>query len=150
MSRLRRTLVLALTAVAVVLGLTSPAGAAYSDSATVTSSVSTVKVAAPTALSTAGTKCETSSDAATMRYTTTLHAKLSWAASPTRGVSGYLVIAVFSDGSTYPVTQVAAPATSVTGDYDAYYATQNVRVVVMTLTSYGWTATSSLSGVIKC
>jgi hypothetical protein len=150
MTGLRRALVLVLAAVTVTLGLTSPASAAYSDTATMTSTASTLKVAPPTSLSTAGTKCETSYDAATMRYTTTLHAKASWVASPTRGVSGYLVVAVFSDGSTYPVAQVAAPATSVTGDYDAYYATQNIRVIVMTLTSYGWTAASSLSGVIKC
>ena len=149
MTHLRRALVLVLAAVTVTLGLTSPAGAAYGDTATLSSTTSTVKVAPPTSLSTAGTRCETTYDAATMRYTTTLHAKLAWTGSATRGVSGYLVVAVFSDGGTYPVAQVAATATSVTGDYDAYYATQNIRVIVMTLTSYAWTAASSLSADIN-
>jgi hypothetical protein len=150
MTRLLRTLVLTLAAMAVLLGLTSPAGAAYSDKATLSSAVTTLAVAAPATLSTAGTKCTSTYDAATMRYTTTLHAKVSWSTSPTRGVTGYVVTAVFADGTRYPVAQVAAPATSVTGDYDAYYATQNIRVTVTTLTSYGWTATSPMSGVIKC
>jgi len=150
MSSLRRTLVLTLAALAVVLGLTSPAGAAFSGQAVLTSSVTALTVAPPTALSTGGTKCDSTYNAATMTYTTTLHAKVSWAASATRGVTGYVVSAVFADGSRYPVAQVAATATSITGDYDAYYATQNIRVTVTTLTSYGWTATSPMSGVIKC
>ena len=45
---------------------------------------------------------------------------------------------------------VDAATTSLTGDYDSYYATQNIRVVVTTLTSYGWTGESQPSGVIKC
>ena len=150
MSRLRRTVLVLAVVLAVVPGST-PAQAALSAGAkSLTAGVTAVRVAAPANVSTAGTKCETTYDPATMVYTTTLHAKVSWGASPTRGVTGYVVTAVFSDGSKYPVAQVAAPATSITGDYDAFYATQNIRVIVTTYTSYGWTAVSSQSGVVKC
>ena len=150
MTRLRRTLVLVLTAVAVVLGLTSPAGAAYRDTATASSSVTTLTVAPPTSLSTAGTKCVTTYNAWNNTYSTRLDAQLSWKASATRGVSGYVVRAYFTDGSSTPVAMVGPTATSVKDSYDAYYATQNVRVTVTTTTSYGWTAESEKSGVIKC
>jgi hypothetical protein len=60
------------------------------------------------------------------------------------------VTAVFSDGTRYPVAQVDASTTSLDGDYDGSYATQNIRVTVTTLTSYGWAKESAPSGVITC
>jgi hypothetical protein len=152
-NRLRRAAVLTAAALAVTLGLSAPAQAALTDTAPkFTASVTTIKVAAPTSVSTGGTKCTTTYNATTGTSTTTLNAKVSWPASTTsRGVTGYVVTAVFSDGTKYPVAQVSASTTSLSGDYDASYASQNIRVTVTTLTAYGWTAESApSSGVIKC
>jgi hypothetical protein len=151
MIRIRRAAVLLSIAAAVLLGGAFPADAQFSNSAALpTMAITSVNVAAPTGLSTAGTKCTSTFDATTGITTTTLNARISWNASASRGVSGYLVTAVFSDGTRYPAAQTNAATTTVTGDFDAAYATQNIRVTVTTLTSYGWTKESALSGVIKC
>jgi hypothetical protein len=153
MTGTRRALVLLTTALTLVLGPTATAQAAYTDRSPVLSATATtIKVAAPASVSTNGTKCTSSYDPWTGTTTTTLNARVSWPASTTtRGVTGYVVTAVFSDGTKYPVAQVNAATTSLSGNYDAYYATQNIRVTVTTLTSYGWTAVSApSSGVIKC
>jgi hypothetical protein len=149
----RRWLLLPVIAVALVLGAAAPANASFSRSASLAPiSVATLKVAAATNVSTAGTKCVTTYDYSTGTYTTTLQAKISWTPSTTtRGVTGYLINAVFSDGTEYPVTSVGPTATSVSGSYDAYYATQNIRVTVTTMTSYGWTAeTAPTTKAVSC
>jgi len=149
MNRLQYSALLLLGVVLMLLAPITNALAAMDDRATLpTMGVTTTTVAAPGNLSTGGTKCVSSFNNGT--YQTRLQAKVSWTASTTRGVSGYRVIALFSDGTRYPVAQVDAATTSLTGDYDSYYATQNIRVVVTTLTSYGWTGESQPSGVIKC
>jgi hypothetical protein len=149
MTRIRRATVLLSIATAVLFGGMLPADAKYSDGAALpTMAISSVNVAAPTGLSTAGTRCDSYWNG--YAWITTLHARISWTASPSRGVSGYLVTAVFSDGTKYPVAQLSAATTSLSGDYDASYASQNIRVTATTLTSYGWTKESALSGVITC
>jgi hypothetical protein len=151
MIRIRRAAVLASMTAAVFFGGVLPADAQFSNSASVpTMAITAVDVLAPGNLSTAGTKCTSSFDATTGVTTTTLNARISWTASPSRGVSGYVITAVFSDGTKYPVAQVGPTTTSLSGNYDASYASQNIRVTVTTLTAYGWTETSGLSGVIKC
>jgi hypothetical protein len=57
---------------------------------------------------------------------------------------------LLSDGTRYPVAQVGATTTSLGGNDDACYASQNIRVTVTTLPSYGWTEESGPSGVITC
>ena len=149
MTRIRRIAVLLSTATAVFLGGMLPADAQFANSTSVpTMAISSVDVLAPSNLSTAGTKCTTAW--VPPNWVTTLNARISWAASPSRGVAGYVVTAIFADGSRCQVAQVGPTTTSITGNYDAYYATQNIRVTVTTLTSYGWTEESGLSGVIKC
>jgi hypothetical protein len=148
MTRFRRTAVLLSTAAAVLFGSVLPADAEFSNSAATATAITTVDVTAPGNVSTGGTKCTTTWNGWT--WVTTLNARVSWTASASRGVSGYVVNAVFSDGTKYPVAQVPAGVTSISGDYDAAYAAQNIRVTVTTLTSYGWTEESGLSGVIKC
>jgi hypothetical protein len=147
-----RRLLLPLVAAGLVLVGTGTAQAAYDSSASLpTTSVATLKVAPPTGLSTAGTQCVTTVDPTTGTTTTTLQAKVSWTASTTtRGVTGYVVSAVFSDGTRYPVTSTDASTTSVSGTYDAYYASQNISVVVTTTTSYGWTASTAPSSAVTC
>ena len=150
MTTLHRGLLVLTVAIAGLVGLTAaPAQAAYTDKAALTAlTVGTATVAPPTSLNTGGTKCATTYDAAG-NPTTTLQARLSWTASPTAKVTSYEVIA-YATGWSYTVTSVAAPTTVVTGTYDSYYATQNIQVTVRARTSYGWTAESVKSGVIKC
>jgi hypothetical protein len=134
-----------------MFGTMLPAQAAYADTATAQPmTITTVDVAAPTNLLTNGTKCTADYDRSTNAWTTTLNSKLSWTGSSSRGVSGYRVTAVFTDGTRFPVAQVGAGATSLTGYYDASYGPQNIRLTVTTLTSYGWTEESSFSGIIRC
>jgi hypothetical protein len=149
MKRLRYATLILIGAALMLLGPITAALAAMDDAATLPAmTVTTTTVAGPGNVSTGGTRCVSSYNNGT--YQTRLQAKVSWTASTTRGVSGYRVTALFSDGTSYPVAQVGAATTSLTGEYDSYYATQNIRVVVTTLTSYGWTGESQPSGVIKC
>ncbi len=149
MTTLRRSALLLAIAVSIVLGLgTSPAQAAFHDATTMPASIGTTTVVPPTKLSTAGTKCVTRYDSWGRAYTT-LEAKLTWTASSTAKVTSYEVVA-YASGWTYSVTTVNGSTTTVTGSYDSYYATQNIQVTVIARTSYGWTAESAKSGVIKC
>jgi hypothetical protein len=149
MTSIRRAVVLLSTTTAVLFGAVLPADAQLGDSAsTPTMAITTVDVQAPTNLSTAGTKCDTTWNGWT--WVTTLHAKVSWRASTTtRGVTGYRVVA-HVNGFPYPIQDVPAGVTSLTGDYDASVTSNTITVTVTTLTSYGWTEESAQSGVIKC
>jgi hypothetical protein len=146
----RRGLLITTAVMVTLLGLTAaPAQAGFTDATAMKPvTVGTVTVAPPTGLNTGGTKCDVTYDAYG-NPTTTLNARLSWTASTTAKVTGYEVIA-YATGWSYSVTTVAAPTTVVTGSYDSYYATQNIQVTVRARTSYGWTAESAKSGVIKC
>jgi hypothetical protein len=152
---LRRNLLLVLITIATVIGLTAgTAQAAFDDKAALTPlTVSTLTVAAPTGVNTAGTYCSTAiSYVNGVSYSTrTMHATVSWkASSTTRGISGYRVTAWFPDGSSYPVGDVPAGVTTVSMDVDGSYGSQNIRVTVTTLTSYGWTTPSAKSGALTC
>ena len=75
---------------------------------------------------------------------------MSWRASTTtRGVTGYRITARVN-GFPYPIQDVPAGVTSLTGDYDASITSNTITVTVTTLTSYGWTEESAQSGAIKC
>jgi len=150
MTRIRRLAVLVSTAAALVLAVALPASATFAETGTkAVASVTTVTVEAPSNLNFGGTKCTTTTnwDGST---TTTLNAKLSWRASTSRGVSGYRVVALVN-GYPYPIDEVPATQTSLTGTYDASVVNNNnISVTVTTLTSYGWTKQSQQVGVIKC
>jgi len=149
MTSIRRIAVLLSITTAVLFGAMLPADAQFGSSASVpTMAITTVDVQAPTNLSTGGTKCDTTWNGWT--WVTTLHAKLSWRASTTtRGVTGYRITARVN-GFPYPIQDVPAGVTSLTGDYDASITSNTITVTVTTLTSYGWTEESAQSGVIKC
>jgi hypothetical protein len=145
----RRALLLLSAILTLALTTTSTAQAALTDKAP-TLTASTLAVAAPGSVSTGGTKCVSTYNSWNGSTTTTLQARVSWKASTTtRGVSGHLTTAYFSNGTSTPVAWVDAPGTSVSGTYVSYYA-QNIRGTVTTVTDYGWTAESHLSGAIKC
>ena len=78
---------------------------------------------------------------------TDLSVTASWSASATRGVNGYLVNAHLADGTVtrWPTTSAGTLSTSSTVDADGLV--YQPRLSVTTLTSYGWTARSALTGV---
>jgi hypothetical protein len=152
MYRLQRIALVMIGITLMLLGPITEALAAFDNSAKVTTmSVTTITVAAPTGVDLGKTTCTSSYDATTGVTTTTMHARLDWNASTTtRGVSGYLVTVHLADGTKYPYAMTNAATTALTGDYDASIQTQNIRVSVSTLTSYGWTAESPISRAIRC
>ena len=156
MTSTRRILILIGLTVAVIVGASIPASATFSESVTVPTTVQTITVEAPGNVSTAGTKCATynttwNATTGTWNTASELQAKVSWRASTTpKGVTGYVVTAVFADGTKYPIQTVPSTQLSVSGNYDVAYASANIRVTVTTMTSYGWYKESALSGVIKC
>ena len=86
----------------------------------------------------------------TVTKNTMLSVSVSWPASGSRGVSGYLVNAHLSDGSTFLMAQNAAGTLSTSQVVDADNLAYQPRLSVTTLTSYGWTAQSAISGYISC
>jgi hypothetical protein len=147
-TRLRRRLLLVAVTAATVLGLDATAAqAAWTGRAELSLTAGSLTVAPPTRLSTAGTTCTTTTYET---YTTrTMHATVSWTPSPTRGVTGYSITALLADGSTYPIGTVPASTTSVSQSEDAARA-EGARVRITTLTSYGWTSTTSQTGALTC
>jgi hypothetical protein len=81
---------------------------------------------------------------------TMLTVSASWPASGSLGVSGYLVTAHLADGTSYPMAQTAAGTLSTSDTVDADALAYQPRLSVSTLTSYGWTAQSTISGYISC
>jgi hypothetical protein len=141
MTAVRRVLAVLGFALTVVVGSSIPASATFADSAVLaTSSVGTITVGAPGAVTGKLTCGGTNS---TMGIT--------WTASGTRGVTGYRVTVLFSDG--FQQTEDVAGAS--TGSWSKSITTYNVtaysvRYSVTTLTSYGWSTQSALTGSFRC
>jgi hypothetical protein len=81
---------------------------------------------------------------------TMLTVSASWTASGSRGVNGYLVNAHLADGTVYPMGQTAAGTLTTSQTVDADNLVYQPRLSVTTLTSYGWTAQSALTGYVTC
>ncbi len=141
MNTIRRGLIVLAAAFALAtstLGLT-PAYATFSDSASRTVTVDTGSVAAPTNV-VGSLSC--GSQNSTMGLT--------WTASTSAKVSGYLITVYFSDGYKQTV-QMASTATSWTQSISTYNVTAySVQYSVTTQTSYGWTAESARTGWFHC
>src|SRR3954447_1432412 len=195
----RRIAVLIGLTVAIVVGASLPASAAFAGSMTVPTTITAITVAAPAtvtvndsctttttvvkrtvytdpstgvqtqtaysstttyATSTTNVQSSTSSTAAgpglneTTTTTTTKNTDIavtaSWSASASRGVNGYLVNAHLSDGTVYPMAQTAAGTLSTSSTVDADNLVYQPRLSVTTLTTYGWTARSALTGYVSC
>jgi hypothetical protein len=141
MTAMRRMLAVLGLAVAVVVGSSIPASATFSDTARLaTNSVGTLTVDAPGGVTGKLTCGGTNS---TMSVT--------WNPSGTRGVSGYRVIVLFSDG----FEQIEDVTGAATGSWSKPITTFNVtkyaiQYSVTTLTTYGWSAQSGLTGSFRC
>jgi hypothetical protein len=153
---LTRTLVVLTAVLTLGLGAAGTASAAFTGRTTLAPlTVGTTTVDAPAQPSTAGTRCTTTTwwysynGVTSSGSTTTLRASLSWDASTTPGVTSY-VITAYGAGWSTEVTEVPATTLSVSDTFDGSYADQNITVTVTARTSYGWTAESPRSGVIRC
>ena len=120
---------------------------AYSSTTTYAASASNVQGTTVTTVAGPG-PLETTTTTTTKDTMLTVSA--SWPASASRGVNGYLVTAHLSDGTTYPMTQTAVGTLSTSQTVDADNLAYQPRLSVTTLTSYGWTAQSAISGYISC
>ena len=120
---------------------------AYSSSTTYATSTSNVQ---GTTTSTVAGPGPNETTTTTTTKDTTLSVSASWPASGSRGVSGYLVTAHLSDGTLYPMAQTAAGTLSTNQTVDADSLAYQPRLSVTTLTSYGWSAQSALTGYVTC
>ena len=142
MTRLRRhAVVLLVLPLAVVLGLASPARADFSASvSTRSTTITTVTVAPPTRLSTAGSTCDADGN---------LLLKLSWTKSTTARISSYQVRAHTLFGAIdYPIGSVGAATTAVSTQLGSNFF--GYAFTVTTTTDYGWTAESAQTGTLRC
>jgi hypothetical protein len=120
---------------------------AYSStSSTVTSTTNVNYYSSTTAAGPAAYETTTT----TVTQNTDLYVLVTWAASGSRGVNGYLINAHLADGSAFPMVQLAAGTVSTSQTVDADNLAYQPRLSVTTLTSYGWTARSAISGYISC
>jgi hypothetical protein len=118
-------------------------------SSTTTYATSTSNVQSYTTSSAAGPGLYETTTTTTTKNTD-LSVTASWAASGSRGVNGYLVNAHLNDGSVFPMTQTAAGTLTTSQTVDADNLAYQPRLSVTTLTSYGWTAQTAVSGYISC
>ena len=140
MNTIHRGLLVAPLTVAGLIGASLPAGATFGDPVSISTTVGTGTVAAPSALSITS-RCQG------WWY----QFDLSWPASTTtRGVTGYLVLAYLNTGTIYQVAQTDAATRSVSMTVDQSNLGLQPRVTVTTLTSYGWTAETPRSAVLTC
>jgi hypothetical protein len=139
MNGIRRGLVLLGLTVAVIIGAGIPASAAYSDAVAVKTTISTTTVAAPGSV--VG-KLTCGHPNATMAA--------SWALSPTKGVSGYVVTVYFSDGvvQTVPLGPTATSWSATITDY--YVTAYSIQYSLTTQTTYGWTKESPRTAAFQC
>jgi hypothetical protein len=140
MTAIRRILILSVLTVAVIAGASVPAWADYNDAASVSTTVATGTVTAPSAVSITG-RCQG------WWYDFTI----SWPASTTtRGVTGYRVLAYLNTGWTYLVGETDAATRSISMTIDSSNLALQPRITVTTLTSYGWTTESAKSPALTC
>ena len=149
MTGVRGALVVGGLSVTVLSGATLPAWAGFADRVAVSATVATATVAAPADV-TVDDHCESVLDAILLTLIDTYHATVSWTASTSRGVTGYVVRAHFADGSTLEMGQTEAATTSVSFSTDQSWLDGQPRLTVTTLTGYGWTAASPQTAVLTC
>ncbi|MCF6508688.1 hypothetical protein E9549_14930 [Blastococcus sp. MG754426] len=137
MNAVRRALAVTGLAAALVAGTAVPAAAGFDGTASVPTTISTEVVQPPTAVSTAGSWCF-------LRF----GVRISWSPSSSPDVSGYVVTARRSNGTTFVVGRTGARGTSVS---ETYWASgQSYTFTVTAETPYGWTATSAPTAAVSC
>lgn len=138
MNGTRRILVLLGILIGLMVTTSLPASASFSASTAVSTGITTATVAPPTNVVGSLTCASTS----TMTVT--------WTKSTSTRISGYRISVYFSDGFVQ-TTQVASAATSWSAGITEYNVTAySIRYSVTTLTDYGWSQESALTGSFQC
>ena len=138
MTGTRRIVVLLGILTGLMVSTSLPASASFSASSAVSTSISTLVVAAPTNV-VGGLNCAPTS---TM--------SLTWTASTSPRVSGYLVTVYFSDGFVQTV-QLGATATSWSKTIAEYNVTAySIQYSVTTQTAFSWVKESARTGSFQC
>jgi hypothetical protein len=153
MTGTRRLAALVGLTLAVIIGPAIPASATFSESQFLAkTTIGTGTVAPPTRVEVKNVTCTTTVDPLTGAVTSsTVSAMVEWARSlNTPGVTGYRVTAHLSNGSTFVMAETDALTYETYGNAPQAYLPYSPRFSVTTLTSYGWTATSTLSAVLTC
>ena len=147
MTGIRRALVLVGLTLAVMVGAAIPASATFADSAGVAGpTLTTITVPAPIQLEVKNVSCTSTVDPAT----STVSAMIEWQRVDTiRGGTGFRVTGHYSDGTTFEMAKTGATTFEVVGSWKVDLA-RSPRISVTTLTSYGWTAQSTLIPVPTC
>ena len=141
MTAIKRALTTLGLALTIVLGTVIPASAGFSDTTALPAmSISTATVTAPGNV--VGTlTCGPSSS--TMGLT--------WTPSASPKVSGYRVTVLFSDGFQQTEDVPGAAGSSWSKPITTYNVTAfSIRYSVTTLTTYGWSTQSALTGSFRC
>jgi hypothetical protein len=138
MNSIRRGLILLGLTAAVIVGVSVPASATYSESIAVRTTIATTTVAAPGNI----VGKLTCGRPATMSAT--------WTQSASARISGYRVSVYFSDGFVQTV-DLGPTATSWSITIDPYYVTAySINYTVTTQTDYGWTKESAHTAAFQC
>jgi hypothetical protein len=141
MSSIKRAVATLGLALTILIGSGLPASASFSDTASLPAmSISTVTVAAP---GNVVGKLTCGASNSTMGVT--------WNPSGTQGVSGYRVTVHFSDGFQQTEVVNGAATSSWSKSITTYNVTAYaVQYSVTTLTTYGWSTASGLTGSFRC
>jgi hypothetical protein len=141
MTAVKRALTTLGLALTIVLGTVIPASAAFSDTAALPAmSISTATVTAP---GNVVGKLTCGGSSSTMNVT--------WNPSGSTGVSGYRITVLFSDGFVQNEEVTGASAGSWSKPITTYNVTAfSIRYSVTTLTTYGWSTQSALTGSFRC
>jgi hypothetical protein len=138
MSTIKRGLVLLGILAGLMVTTSLPASASFSASSAVSTTITTTTVAAPTNV------------VGHLACAATSTMSLTWTASTSPRISGYLVSVYFSDGFTQTV-QLAATATSWSKTIAEYNVTvYSIQYSVTTQTNYGWTRESARTASFQC
>ena len=138
----RRAVVLLLAAVAGLLLVAAPAGAAFAARA----AVPAVGIALDTVQPATGVSA-TLGSCSNGRW---MDVTVSWTASPNARLTGYTVEAHRNDGSTQTVATVSPSTTSVTTTVDKLSSGSTTVTFTVTAQESGWTAVSQSSGALTC
>jgi hypothetical protein len=119
---------------------------AYSSTSSTVGSTSNVQSSSSTTAAGPGVNETTTT---TVTKNTNLHVSVTWTASTSPRVTGYVANAHLGiDGSVVPMASTTATSITAVQDADALY--YQPRLSVTTQTAYGWTATTEQSALISC
>ena len=138
MSTIKRALVLLGILAGLMVTTSLPASASFSASSALSTAISTVTIAAPTNV------------VGNLACAPTSTMSLTWTASTSSGISGYLVSVYFSDGYLQTV-QLGPTATSWSHTIAEYNVTAySIQYSVTTQTTFGWTKESARTASFQC